>query len=429
VLARTHLVAGHRSSHDDLGSVVYGRPIAYRIPPSATSVPLDATAPGGEYLGIWTAFDLRLFAAADRFTAIFLRMRFDDPRVAALDLETRGERLGIGYEGAAVWPTTPLGQAAVAAVRDAPGWAQRLRYGGQISYSGIGECAFGWFFGGFEPGPALPLTYAVHAIIRAPRGLSELSGAVRADVSVTRGRYRSRLSHAVGDGAQDFALPLPEGRPSVFGPGADDTAERLVREAAAETVHSSSAVRLCLAADIERFSRFRNPEAVRAQQRFVDVLNTARRHAGLGEDHIELQEAGDGQLAILPPAIDESRVIPRLVDGIELALAETNRDLNEHARIRIRVALHRGHVVPGVNGWVGDSTIAVHRLLDSAPVRRALAEHPDADFALIVPDTLFQDIIVHRYGHLTPEAFEQVEAELPEKDFAERAWVYVPGPR
>ena len=36
-----------------------------------------------------------------------------------------------------------------------------------------------------------------------------------------------------------------------------------------------------------------------------------------------------------------------------------------------------------------------HRLLDSGPARAALTGRPDADFALIVSDTLYQDVIAH----------------------------------
>jgi hypothetical protein len=179
---------------------------------------------------------------------------------------------------------------------------------------------------------------------------------------------------------------------------------------------------------MQRFSRFRAPEAARAQQRFVETLARARRHAGLDDMEIELQEAGDGQFAILPPGLDESVVLPGLVEGLRIALAETNYDLNDHARLRLRVAIHRGHMARAANGWVGGAPIAVHRLLDSDALRNALTGAPGADFALIVPDILYKEIVVHRYGLLNPDEFVEVNAELRAKGFAERAWVLVPKP-
>jgi hypothetical protein len=186
-------------------------------------------------------------------------------------------------------------------------------------------------------------------------------------------------------------------------------------------------VRLCLAVDIERYSRFRTPEAVRAQERLLQVVTRMCRHAGIRDDQAEAQPAGDGQFVVFQPGLDDSTVIPALVYGLELALAEVNNDLNERARLRLRVALHRGHLHLGTNGYAGVASIAVHRILDSQPARRTLGEHPEADFALIVPDSLYGDVIAHGYGLLWPSRFAPVDVEMPAKDFSERAWVYVPG--
>lgn len=187
-----------------------------------------------------------------------------------------------------------------------------------------------------------------------------------------------------------------------------------------------SAVRLCLAADVEKFSRLRTPEAARAQQRFIDVLARARSHANIDEAAVELQHSGDGQFAVLPPGLDESDVIPRLVEGLTIALLDINADLNDRVRIRIRVALHRGYLTRGDGGWIGDSAIAVHRILDSPELRRALIDRPEANFALIVPDVLYRDVIAHQHGNLRAEDFNQVVAKLPDKNFLEPAWIYLP---
>jgi hypothetical protein len=185
-------------------------------------------------------------------------------------------------------------------------------------------------------------------------------------------------------------------------------------------------VRLCLAADVEKFSRLPTPTAARTQGRLIEVLACARSHAGIDEAAVELQHSGDGQFAVLPPGLDESVVLPNLIHGLEIALLDVNTDLNERARLRLRVALHRGHVSPGLAGWIGDSAIAVHRLLDAHALRQALRDNTAADFALIVPHLLYRDVIEHRYGHLHPEAFSQVTVDLPEKGFTERAWIYLP---
>jgi hypothetical protein len=187
------------------------------------------------------------------------------------------------------------------------------------------------------------------------------------------------------------------------------------------------AVRLCLAADIERYSRFTSVEAARAQERFIEVLRCARAHAGLMASEVDVQRSSDGQFAVFPPGVDESAVIPDLVAGLTKALRQTNADLSAHARLRLRVALHRGLLRPYVNGWIGDSAIAVHRLLDSAAVRTALARELAADFALVVGDMLYQDVIAHGYPGLPPERFRQVIVDIPAKRFTEHAWIYLGG--
>ncbi|TWP46709.1 hypothetical protein FKR81_34540 [Lentzea tibetensis] len=185
------------------------------------------------------------------------------------------------------------------------------------------------------------------------------------------------------------------------------------------------AVRLCTAADVERYSRFTDLQASRAQERFTSALRKARVNAGLAESEVDLQASGDGEFAVLPPGIDETEVIPRFVAELTIALREVNADLSDHARLRLRVAMHRGLLAPGVCGWVGTSAIAVHRLLDSPAARSALAEHPDADFALIVGDTLYRDVIAHGHRGLSAGSFREVVVEIPAKRFSEVAWVHL----
>jgi hypothetical protein len=110
---------------------------------------------------------------------------------------------------------------------------------------------------------------------------------------------------------------------------------------------------------------------------------------------------------VLAPGLDESTILPKLVEGI-------------------RVALREGHVHPAANGWTGDATIAVRRLLDSDVLRQSLVDTPDADAAFIVPEVLYRDIVAHRYGTLDPDEFTGVEATIPAKRFSAPAWIHVP---
>ena len=186
-----------------------------------------------------------------------------------------------------------------------------------------------------------------------------------------------------------------------------------------------TAVRLCIAADIERYSRFTNLEAERAQERFVHVLRYARIQAGLTEDEVDAQHSGDGQFLVLPPGLDESTAIPAFVRALSLAMRQINADVNRHVRLRLRLAMHRGLLMPGANGWVGTAAIAVHRLLDSASLRAALADSPVATFGLAVGDSLYRDVIQHGYPGLTSTSFHRTVVNIPKKMFTEPAWIYL----
>ncbi|MEO5876501.1 MAG: hypothetical protein ABIS86_17980, partial [Streptosporangiaceae bacterium] len=80
---------------------------------------------------------------------------------------------------------------------------------------------------------------------------------------------------------------------------------------------------LCGAADIKGWSSRLVPEQIRSQQALVDVMLAACREAGLPEEIV--QSSGDGVLIMPPSDIDESTVIPDLVQGLQKALHRENR--------------------------------------------------------------------------------------------------------
>lgn len=183
----------------------------------------------------------------------------------------------------------------------------------------------------------------------------------------------------------------------------------------------TTARRLCLAADIRRWSSRKVPEQIRAQQSLAEVVRAACRAARLPEEIAQV--SGDGVLLLAPTGIDESVVIPAFVHGLTVALAQDNRMLADTARIRLRLALTAGSVSDGETGFSGQAIIECFRLLDSAPVRTALEDYPNADLAMIVSDHLYQDVIRHDFGSLRSEDFWPARSVV--KDFFGDAWVCV----
>ncbi|GAB1515075.1 hypothetical protein [Actinophytocola sp. KF-1] len=189
-----------------------------------------------------------------------------------------------------------------------------------------------------------------------------------------------------------------------------------------------AAVRLCIAVDVENYRRFDNPDAEHAQERFVQALRHARNQANISEEDVSVDRSGDGQFLVFRPGLDESSAIPAFVTGLSIAMRRTNDSSSSHLRLRLRVAMHRGLLKPGINGWVGHAATAVHRLLDSSPLRTALRCTPTATFALAVSDPLYRDVVAHNYPDLPSDSFQRKIINIRRKAFTEPAWIYLDGP-
>ncbi|WP_433261776.1 hypothetical protein ACQPZF_27740 [Actinosynnema sp. CS-041913] len=339
-------------------------------------------------------FGYTLPAGSPDLCALSAVVRFDDPAVRAHDL-----RVELPEPGHATTAWT---------MRDGTaGWL----VGDPLGMSPVPR--EGWFEVVLDTS-AVPLAVSGVSIAGPDRPSDQeasISGLIRVHGTAVRtGVVRTARRHAAGDRPVRFEVAVP----GASRPVAARTAPR-------------PAVRLCLAVDTEQYRRFAVPEAARAQRRFVELLDRARRRAGLDDADVDVEPSGDGVFVLLPAGVDETVVIPSLVEGIRAGLTDLNRDLNDRARLRLRVAMHRGHVAAGANGWLGSAVTTVHRLLDSDALRRALADTPAADFALMVSDVLYRDVIVDGYQPLDPGEFAAVVAAVPAKQFAEPAWLYVPG--
>ncbi|MFI2712205.1 hypothetical protein ACH495_18980 [Micromonospora sp. NPDC018662] len=415
VLARSALWTGRPRDPDDPApptgrtSVSFGRPLLFPVPSADLPAPLRlrAEATGRRYVGMVVAFDLDALAGGQRYTGVRFEVTLDDEEAVAVRIDADGGALGLAYGLGPPRPLTVAADRAVTAGASRPGWLLRLapRNDRPRAWSfGAYRHRFGWSYEDPAGRALLPLTYGMHAMLELPASATTLSGRVglRVETSAT-GRGRTVRHQAAVQDTVRFDEPLP----GVVEP-------------------SVAAVRLCMAADVASYSRRPNHLAERTQSWLVRALADARRAAGLDETAVAVQPQGDGQFAVLPVGIDESEVIPRLVGGLAEALRRTNEDLTADERMRLRVALHRGLMKPADSGWVGTAAIAVHRILDSPPLRAALRDNPGVDYVLGVPDVLYRDVLRHSALPPLPDQFREVAVELPEKQFVEHAWIHVP---
>lgn len=185
--------------------------------------------------------------------------------------------------------------------------------------------------------------------------------------------------------------------------------------------------RVLVSVDMESYSRRNNALQFRAQQDFRSVMDEATAELGIDRPAWLQQQAGDGELAILPPDASERALVGNLTPTLDRILRQYNLGRSPDGRIRLRVAVHQGLVhLDGANGYPGEAVVTVCRLIYSPVLKDALKRRfPLANVALIVSDPIYNDVVCH-YQDLRPDLFQKVLAELKDKDFAQAAWLYVP---
>ncbi|MFF3019501.1 hypothetical protein [Streptomyces sp. NPDC057939] len=101
-------------------------------------------------------------------------------------------------------------------------------------------------------------------------------------------------------------------------------------------------------------------------------------------------------------------------------------------RIRLRASIHVGPLPDGDEPGDGNGTARndMHRLLDSLPVKAILAAASEevTHLAAIVSERVYEDVVLGAYTGLHPDRCVEVSATVEGKNFAQRAWLYVPSP-
>jgi class 3 adenylate cyclase len=180
------------------------------------------------------------------------------------------------------------------------------------------------------------------------------------------------------------------------------------------------AYRYLAAVDVEGFTTLHALDQLQVLDDLGEVLDIAASRAGLDRALWQVQERGDGELAVLPPNTDGPRLIADYPRELADALSEVNSE--RRSRLRIRMAMHHGTLVQSRFGPVGQGPIVVSRLLDSDELRKYLVQRAELDLVLIVSASLHSDVIESRLHHLDPAQFSR--ADVLVKGSAYPAYVY-----
>ncbi|MEU8030928.1 hypothetical protein AB0C13_20175 [Streptomyces sp. NPDC049099] len=181
--------------------------------------------------------------------------------------------------------------------------------------------------------------------------------------------------------------------------------------------------RLCLAADMEQYSRLDTRTQSAVQSRLVRLLDEAAALTGLDRAAWARQPQGDQEFAVLPEATPEAAVLGPFVHHLAARLGALNAR-RAAPRIRLRLAVDTGVVADAALGHAGPAPVAVARYVNAPQLKAVLVALTSADLAVIVSDRLYQDVV--RSGHPDLDPAQYVRTHVRVKDFGGYGWIRVP---
>jgi class 3 adenylate cyclase len=179
-----------------------------------------------------------------------------------------------------------------------------------------------------------------------------------------------------------------------------------------------------LMTDIVGFGDPRRDDNHRLQLRagLLSALGGAFADAGVPWRRCRHQDRGDGLLTVAPPTISTTPLVDPFLPRLAERLGRHNEVADDPVRIRLRCALHVGPVLADGTGYPSASIIHAARMLDSMPLRRALAGS-GADLAVMVSDYVYEAVVRHLGGPARPETFRP--ARYRAKGTPITSWLYV----
>src|SRR6266536_3084097 len=183
-----------------------------------------------------------------------------------------------------------------------------------------------------------------------------------------------------------------------------------------------------LALDIEGFGHQgrTDPHRAHLRTRLHALLDHALRAAEIPPEQVAARsDLGDGILVLFDPAVPAATLLHPLLSDLTIKLTTDNQQATGPGRLRLRVAVHEGHVLADTHGHTGEDLNHAFRLLDAQATRTVLAGSPSADAVLVVSDAVYQGVVRHAYQGLDPAVWQPVRVHA--KETRTRAWVHLPG--
>lgn len=182
--------------------------------------------------------------------------------------------------------------------------------------------------------------------------------------------------------------------------------------------------RLCLAADARGYGRGNDLHQIWIQRHLLEVLTDAAEVVGFDRMKWHRQQGGDSEFAVLPADVSEKTVVDGFVRELSACLARHNSRLRDDLRLRLRLAVHFGRVVPAENGHAGPAPVELARILDSPELHAALDDRPASDLAVALSNQVYEDTVLQ--GHTTHRPADFRRVTITKKEFTGPAWIWEP---
>jgi class 3 adenylate cyclase len=177
-------------------------------------------------------------------------------------------------------------------------------------------------------------------------------------------------------------------------------------------------------ADIVGYSQLTVRLQKLGQDDLVSLLDHSMAEAGVHPGQVAAQDQGDARLLAFPAGTDAAKVLAVLPRTLNDELVARNRDMMEHAWMRVRLAFSMGASMRGGAGLVGAAPIAVARMANSELFRHAMRAAPRAQCGLLIDDYLHQQWVRQGFrADINPDDYAPVRVSQPDKGFEARAWM------
>ncbi|KPI02327.1 hypothetical protein OK074_5328 [Actinobacteria bacterium OK074] len=183
--------------------------------------------------------------------------------------------------------------------------------------------------------------------------------------------------------------------------------------------------RLCMAADVEKYSRLDTPGQTVVQADLVQVLEEAAVLSGLDRAGWARQPQGDQEFAVLPLGTPEPVMLGAFIRHLAARLDARNAGRAPKDRMRLRLAIDMGVASPAALGHSGPAPIAVARYLNAPQVKKVLEGIGSTDLVVIVSGRLYEDVVKSRIQSL--DLGQYVRVHIRQKEFSDYGWIHVPG--